>query len=153
MGPPTRILYRWRARSGRCGAGPIAHRSTGAAETRSQALSRSPDSKPVRVDACQGSIAPRPEPTRACALQDRDRALIVGNTTFGKGSVNRLKPLSDGGGLYYTYGRWYTPEGRLIEGLGLEPDVVVPKGIQVQGDPQLEKAIELLEEAVSGLER
>lgn len=87
------------------------------------------------------------------ALQDRDRALIVGNTTFGKGSVNRLKPLSDGGGLYYTYGRWYTPEGRLIEGLGLKPDVVVPQGIQIQGDPQLEKAIELLEEAVSALER
>ena len=86
-------------------------------------------------------------------LQDRGRALIVGNTTFGKGSVNRLKPLSDGGGLYYTYGRWYTPEGRLIEGLGLEPDVVVPQGIQIQGDPQLEKAIELLEEAVLALER
>ncbi len=87
------------------------------------------------------------------ALQDRDRALIVGNTTLGKGSVNRLKPLSDGGGLYYTYGRWYTPEGRLIEGLGLEPDVVVPQGIQVQGDPQLEKAIEILKEVVSVLER
>ena len=83
------------------------------------------------------------------ALQDRKRALVVGSTTFGKGSVNRLKPLSDGGGLYYTYGRWYTPEGRLIEGLGLEPDVVVPQGVQVQGDPQLEKALELLEEAVS----
>jgi carboxyl-terminal processing protease len=84
------------------------------------------------------------------ALQDRKRAQIVGVTTFGKGSVNRLKPLSDGGALYYTYGRWYTPEGRLIEGLGLEPDVIVPQGVQVlQADPQLEKALELLEEAVT----
>lgn len=86
------------------------------------------------------------------ALQDRERALVVGTTTFGKGSVNRLKPLSDGGGLYYTYGRWYTPEGRLIEGSGLEPDVIVPQGVEVQGDPQLEKALELLEEAVTASE-
>jgi carboxyl-terminal processing protease len=83
------------------------------------------------------------------ALQDKGRALVVGTTTFGKGSVNRLKPLSDGGGLYYTYGRWYTPDGRLIEGSGLEPDVIVPQGQDVQGDPQLEKALELLEEAVA----
>ncbi len=83
------------------------------------------------------------------ALQDKGRALIVGTTTFGKGSVNKLKPLSDGGGLYYTYGRWYTPDGRLIEGSGLEPDVIVPQGQDVQGDPQLEKALELLEEAVA----
>ena len=87
------------------------------------------------------------------ALQDRERAIVVGSTTFGKGSVNRLQPLSDGGGLYYTYGRWYTPDGRLIEGSGLEPDVMVPQGIQVQGDPQLEKALELLEEAASASER
>jgi len=83
------------------------------------------------------------------ALQDRGRALIVGNTTFGKGSVNRLQPLSDGGGLYYTYGRWYTPDGRLIEGSGLDPDYVVPQGSLAQGDPQLQKALELLEVATS----
>ena len=83
------------------------------------------------------------------ALQDHERALVVGTTTFGKGSVSRLKPLSDGGALYYTYGRWYTPNGRLIEGNGLEPDVVVPKGFGIQGDQQLEKALELLAEVVS----
>ena len=86
------------------------------------------------------------------ALQDRERALVVGTTTFGKGSVNKLKPLSDGGGLYYTYGRWYTPDGRLIEGSGLVPDVIVPQGLDVQGDPQLEKALELLEEDVAATE-
>ena len=59
------------------------------------------------------------------ALQDSGRATIVGTRTYGKGSVNRLKELSDGGALYYTYARWYTPKGRLIEGKGLVPDVVV----------------------------
>ena len=56
------------------------------------------------------------------ALQDYDRAIVAGNTTFGKGSVNVLFPLSDGSGLYVTISRWLTPEGRLIEGEGLEPD-------------------------------
>ena len=86
------------------------------------------------------------------ALQDHERALVVGTTTYGKGSVSRLKPLSDGGGLYYTYGRWYTPNGRLIEGNGLEPDVVVPQGPGVQGDQQLEKALELLGKLVSSID-
>ncbi|MFH1650749.1 MAG: S41 family peptidase [Chloroflexota bacterium] len=56
------------------------------------------------------------------ALQDRHRALIAGTTTFGKGSVNILRGLSDGSGLYITTARWLTPDGRLIEGQGIVPD-------------------------------
>jgi len=56
------------------------------------------------------------------ALQDRHRALIAGTTTFGKGSVNILRQLSDGSGLYVTTARWLTPDGRLIEGQGIVPD-------------------------------
>jgi carboxyl-terminal processing protease len=56
------------------------------------------------------------------ALQDYGRATIAGTKTFGKGSVNVLHQLSDGSGLYVTIGRWFTPEGRLIEGEGLYPD-------------------------------
>ena len=85
------------------------------------------------------------------ALQDHERALVVGSTTFGKGSVSRLKALSDGGGLYYSYGRWYTPNDRLIEGNGIVPDIVVPQGLGAQGDLQLEKALESLREVVSSM--
>lgn len=83
----------------------------------------------------------------AGALQDHDRAPLVGVRTFGKGSVNRLQGLSDGGGLYYTSERWYTPNGRLIEAEGLEPDVVVPGPVEFggsQADPQLDRAVDLL---------
>ena len=61
----------------------------------------------------------------AGAFQDYDRATILGESTFGKASINRFRSLSEGGGIYYTYALWYTPKGRLLEGLGLEPDIVV----------------------------
>jgi carboxyl-terminal processing protease len=56
------------------------------------------------------------------ALQAHWRAAVAGNTTFGKGSVNILRRLSDGSGIYITIARWLTPDGRLIEGKGIEPD-------------------------------
>ena len=81
----------------------------------------------------------------AGALQDRGRATVVGVTTFGKGSVNQLAALSDGGGLYYSYGRWYTPNGRLIEGSGIEPDIEVARG-PIQRDDQMLRALDLIAE-------
>ena len=58
----------------------------------------------------------------AGALQDYGRATIAGKKTYGKGSANVLYPLTDGSGLYITNARWFTPNGRLIEGQGLDPD-------------------------------
>ena len=87
------------------------------------------------------------------ALQDHKRAKIIGETTFGKGSVNILRALSNGGGLYLTIARFYTPLGRLIEGEGLEPDIYVktPTDISRQGDTQFNKAVEVLKEGIGVL--
>ena len=76
----------------------------------------------------------------AGALQDHDRAKIVGTTTYGKGSVDALYPLSDGSGLYITIARWLTPDGRLIEGQGIEPDIT----LDITGDEELQWAIDYL---------
>ncbi len=61
----------------------------------------------------------------AGALQDHGRALILGTTTFGKGSVQTVESLRDGYGLKYTIARYYTPSGRSIQALGIKPDIVV----------------------------
>jgi len=59
----------------------------------------------------------------AGALQDHGRATIAGTKTYGKGSVNILRQLDDGSAIYITNARWLTPDGRPIEGQGIEPDI------------------------------
>ena len=82
----------------------------------------------------------------AGALQDYGRATVVGATTFGKGSVNVLRRLSNDGGLYVTFARWFTPLGRPIDGEGVSPDVEVAASDRRQAEAkQLEKAIDILE--------
>ncbi len=61
----------------------------------------------------------------AGALQDHERALIMGTTTFGKGSVQTLVTLPDGSGLKLTVARYYTPKDRSIQAKGITPDIVV----------------------------
>ncbi len=62
----------------------------------------------------------------AGALQDQKRAVILGVTSFGKGSVQAIENLSDGYALKLTIARYYTPSGRSIQAKGVEPDIVVP---------------------------
>ncbi|MEY3903345.1 MAG: hypothetical protein RL189_2651 [Pseudomonadota bacterium] len=62
----------------------------------------------------------------AGALQDHNRALIVGMPTFGKGSVQSIIPLPNGAGLKMTVARYYTPNGRSIQAKGITPDVTLP---------------------------
>jgi carboxyl-terminal processing protease len=61
----------------------------------------------------------------AGALQDHGRSLIVGERTFGKGSVQSVLPLRNGAGIKLTTARYYTPSGRSIQAEGIEPDVVI----------------------------
>ncbi len=61
----------------------------------------------------------------AGALRDHKRAIILGTTTFGKGSVQSIIPLSDGSGLRLTTAKYYTPSGRSIHGEGITPDIIV----------------------------
>lgn len=89
----------------------------------------------------------------AAALHDNGRAQIVGVRSFGKGTVNQLQQLKncgdpDGcGALYLSVGRWLTPNGDQIEGLGVKPDVELPMTYDEyidQGDLQMFKAIDML---------
>jgi len=65
----------------------------------------------------------------AGALQDQDRAVVLGTQTFGKGSVQTIIPLSDGSALRLTTSKYYTPSGRSIQAKGIEPDIVVSAGV------------------------
>ena len=62
----------------------------------------------------------------AGALQDNGRAVILGTQTFGKGSVQTIFPLKDGSGLKLTTARYYTPNGRSIQAMGITPNIIVP---------------------------
>lgn len=83
----------------------------------------------------------------AGALKDNGAATLVGDKTFGKGSVQILENLSDGGGLKVTVAKWYTPNGRNINKEGIEPDTKVTistDDVSANRDPQKDKAIEML---------
>jgi carboxyl-terminal processing protease len=80
----------------------------------------------------------------AGAMQARGRALVVGEKTFGKGSVTLLVRLSSGAGLYVTNTRWLTPDKEPIEGVGLTPDVTVTDDPATPEDEALLRAAGLL---------
>ncbi len=63
------------------------------------------------------------------ALQDNKRAIVMGQKSFGKGSVQTLLPLDNGGALKLTTAKYYTPSGRSIQAVGITPDIVVPEKI------------------------
>jgi carboxyl-terminal processing protease len=95
----------------------------------------------------------------AGAMQDYGRAVILGTTTFGKGSVQTIIPLPDGSGLRLTTAKYFTPKGRSIHGKGITPDIVIelpkedpaarptaplPEAERMKKDVQLQRAIEIL---------
>jgi carboxyl-terminal processing protease len=74
------------------------------------------------------------------ALQDHQRAIVAGKVTYGKGSADRWFELSDGSAIYLTVSRWLTPNRRLIEGKGIQPDYK----LDLEGDDLINWAIDYL---------
>lgn len=80
----------------------------------------------------------------AGALQESGRARLLGEKTYGKGSVQLLFDLSDGSSVRVTTARWFTPNGRTIDGVGLQPDIEAGRAegeTEADADSQLEQAL------------
>ena len=117
-------------------------------------------SRPERVFEATGSSIPTKVPVSVLvngesasaseivtgALQDRDRATVVGTRTFGKGVFQEIKPLSNGGALDITVGEYFTPKGRNLggggpkKGAGITPDVKAQDNDKTKKDEALEVA-------------
>lgn len=82
----------------------------------------------------------------AGAVKDRERGTLIGEATFGKGSVQQTHTLSDGSELRVTIARWYTPDDNTIDDQGITPDIIVltPEEFGGESDTQLQSAIEYI---------
>jgi len=80
----------------------------------------------------------------AGALQDHQRAKLIGTVTFGKGTIQESEDLSNNAGLHITTAKWLTPKDNWVDQQGLTPDVEVENDLETKEDEQLEKAIEVL---------
>ncbi len=103
------------------------------------------ESTPPIVVLIDGNSASASE-ILAGALQDRDAATIVGMKSYGKGSVQVVVPLFHDDGLKLTIAKYYTPGGRCIDGIGIEPDIIVNLTAEDTEDKQLNMAREVLQQ-------
>jgi len=117
------------------------------------------DGKEQRFDARAGTITNLPivivqdefsasgSEVLAAALQENGRGTVVGARSFGKGTVNHVRELKNGGAVYVSIARWLTPNRNQIEGAGVTPDVLVtltPDDIEQQRDVAIFRAIDTL---------
>ena len=100
---------------------------------------------PIVVLVNQGSASA--SEILAGALRDQRGAKLVGEKTFGKGSVQEVMPLADNSSLKVTIAHWVLPSGQIIDKTGLAPDFEVKltdEDREAERDPQLDKALEVL---------
>ena len=123
----------------------VSTKGRGEPEQRYQALS--PAAYPsVRVAVLMNHYSASAAEVLAGALQDNKRAIIMGENSYGKGSVQKLWPIADGRAIKMTVARYYTPSGRLIEGKGIKPDIKIDDSPLANGvDSTLEYALQALQ--------
>lgn len=84
------------------------------------------------------------------AMQDNARAVVVGEDSFGKSSIQKIYPLADGSGIKLTIAKYMTPSGTNIDEEGIKPDVVVSNQAFSSQDLQKEKALEIMRKMIAG---
>ena len=84
----------------------------------------------------------------AGAVQDTKRGKLIGEKTYGKGSVQTISRLGDGSGIKLTIAKYATPANRFIDGKGITPDVVIALPENATKDVQLDKALEILKSEI-----
>jgi carboxyl-terminal processing protease len=90
----------------------------------------------------------------AGALRDNRQIKLIGEITFGKGTVQELKKFNDGSEMKISVAQWLLPDGEAIDKKGLVPDIAVElteEDIKANRDPQLEKALEIIKEEIKSL--
>ncbi len=129
----------------------VIERSSDGQETKHEASGRGIATEIPLVVLVDGDSASASE-ILAGAIQDYGRGMLIGQRTYGKGSVQVTERLSDRSALAVTIRRWYTPADRGIDGTGLTPDIevaVTQEDLEAQRDPQLERAESYLLETTS----
>ncbi len=86
----------------------------------------------------------------AGALKDHKRAIIIGENSYGKGSVQSVIPLQNGGGIRLTISKYYLPSGKSISEVGVSPDIIVKESgenflLNTESDNQLNYAVRLFQ--------
>jgi carboxyl-terminal processing protease len=126
----------------------VTYRGRGVEERTYDVTSRGDTTTPVvvLVDSATASAAE----VVVGALQDRNRALVVGSRTYGKGSIQQPIVLSDGSAIEVTVARYFTPSGRSVEQVGITPDVDLPVGYDTRA--ALRRAVEVLSGTVASID-
>ncbi|HFE66163.1 MAG TPA: hypothetical protein ENJ93_02775 [Chloroflexi bacterium] len=82
--------------------------------------------------------------TSAASIQDRERGTLIGETTFGKGTIQNTAPLVGGSALQYTIAKWLSPNGAWYDGIGVSPDIEAADDPATPEDEVLQAALEYL---------